>query len=199
MFICSTAGLCIVRTVLNWQTYNFDPTWEGVPNYIIRHWEICVGVIAACIPALRPGYCVVITSISTNCSLRHRSSFSQYHQSNSESGCVGRIRAKMEGKCEDVEEKAHLAKEISHPEPVARDYPATRAIAHLVSVQAGHAAEVVAGKEENPIEGTKGNSGTMEQGITKTTWFGTESEAESQNQSLGDGDLERGECRREFA
>ncbi|MCJ1282468.1 hypothetical protein MMC26_001791 [Xylographa opegraphella] len=52
-----TGCICIARAVLNWQNdYSQDPTWVSVPNWYLRSWEICVGIIAASVPTLRPGY-----------------------------------------------------------------------------------------------------------------------------------------------
>ncbi|MCJ1476866.1 hypothetical protein MMC13_005535 [Lambiella insularis] len=52
-----TGCICIARTVLNWQNYyTQDPAWVSVPNWYLRSWEVCVGIIAASVPTLRPGY-----------------------------------------------------------------------------------------------------------------------------------------------
>ncbi|MCJ1294436.1 hypothetical protein MMC34_005994 [Xylographa carneopallida] len=52
-----TGCICIARAVLNWENdYSQDPTWVSVPNWYLRSWEVCVGIIAASIPTLRPGY-----------------------------------------------------------------------------------------------------------------------------------------------
>lgn len=51
-----TGSLSIVRTVLNWQTETDDPTWAIIPNWYWRPWEVFFGIVAACIPTLRPGY-----------------------------------------------------------------------------------------------------------------------------------------------
>lgn len=60
-----TAACCIVRTVLNGQNVNEDPTWESVDNWHLRSWEVCIGISAASIPALRPGYKHLVSTIST--------------------------------------------------------------------------------------------------------------------------------------
>ncbi|KAL8825941.1 MAG: hypothetical protein Q9191_004107 [Dirinaria sp. TL-2023a] len=51
-----TGSLSIVRTVLNWQNVAEDPSWDVIPNWYWRAWEVFFGIAAACIPALRPGY-----------------------------------------------------------------------------------------------------------------------------------------------
>ena len=44
---------------------NSDPTWEVIDNWYLRSWEVCIGVITASIPALRPGYKTLSASISS--------------------------------------------------------------------------------------------------------------------------------------
>ncbi|KAL8790255.1 MAG: hypothetical protein Q9195_006412 [Heterodermia aff. obscurata] len=51
-----TAALSIVRTVLNGQNQAPDPTWQSIPNWYWRCWEVFFGMAAATIPTLRPGY-----------------------------------------------------------------------------------------------------------------------------------------------
>ena len=72
----STGSLALVRTVLNYQNVTNDPTCElaqvstwdntmstnthtaglSIPNWYWRTWEVLFGVVAACIPTLRPLY-----------------------------------------------------------------------------------------------------------------------------------------------
>ncbi|KAL9085625.1 MAG: hypothetical protein Q9165_007526 [Trypethelium subeluteriae] len=69
--------------------------------------------------------------------------------------------------------------ELTFPGQAAHSYPALRGAAHVASVEADRAAEVGAGDETFPLQGIRGDVSTMEQGkIKKTTWFGTESDAE---------------------
>lgn len=58
-----TGTLCIVRTVLNGQNVARDPTWDSLPNWYWRCWEVFFGIVAACIPTLRPGYAWLIVKI----------------------------------------------------------------------------------------------------------------------------------------
>ncbi|KAI4176176.1 MAG: hypothetical protein LQ343_001220 [Gyalolechia ehrenbergii] len=51
-----TGSLSIVRTVLNGQNVAPDPSWDSLPNWYWRAWEVFFGIVAACIPTLRPGY-----------------------------------------------------------------------------------------------------------------------------------------------
>ena len=58
-----TGALSIVRTVLNWQNEADDPTWASIPNWYWRSWEVFFGIVAACIPTLRPGYKWLVVKI----------------------------------------------------------------------------------------------------------------------------------------
>ncbi|KAL8673610.1 MAG: hypothetical protein Q9168_001965 [Polycauliona sp. 1 TL-2023] len=51
-----TGACCTVRTVLDYQALPIDHTYGGIPNWYWRLFEVQLGIIAACIPALRPGY-----------------------------------------------------------------------------------------------------------------------------------------------
>ena len=51
-----TGACCLVRTVLNGQSIPLDGTYDGIVNWVWRLFEVQVGIIAACIPALRPLY-----------------------------------------------------------------------------------------------------------------------------------------------
>lgn len=58
-----TGSLSIVRTVLNGQNVTNDPTWLSIPNWYWRTWEVFFGIVAACIPTLRPGYVWLCTKV----------------------------------------------------------------------------------------------------------------------------------------
>ena len=75
--IYSTGSLSLVRTILNYQNVTNDPTCRhaledkadystntlkglSIPNWYWRTWEVFFGVVAACIPTLRPLYKWVI-------------------------------------------------------------------------------------------------------------------------------------------
>ncbi|KAI4233244.1 MAG: hypothetical protein LQ349_004533 [Xanthoria aureola] len=49
-----TAGICIGRTALSGQVKTTDVSWAGVPNALARVFEINLGIIAACIPIMKP-------------------------------------------------------------------------------------------------------------------------------------------------
>ena len=51
-----TGACCLVRTVLNGQSIPVDETYDGIVNWIWRLFEVQFGIIAACIPTLRPLY-----------------------------------------------------------------------------------------------------------------------------------------------
>lgn len=54
-----TGACCLVRTVLNNEALPADETYDGIINWIWRLFEVTIGIIAACIPTLRPLYRVL--------------------------------------------------------------------------------------------------------------------------------------------
>lgn len=70
--LCALMGLgvivgacCIVRMVLNFQAIPLDLTYGGIDNWFWRLIEVQLGIIAACAPALRPGYKLVKRGMSS--------------------------------------------------------------------------------------------------------------------------------------
>ena len=70
--LCALMGLgviigacCIVRMVLNFQAIPLDLTYGGIDNWFWRLFEVQLGIIAACAPALRPGYKLVKHGMSS--------------------------------------------------------------------------------------------------------------------------------------
>ena len=55
-----TGACCLVRTVLNNQSVPLDGTYNGIINWLWRLFEVQIGIIAACIPTLRPLYLWVV-------------------------------------------------------------------------------------------------------------------------------------------
>lgn len=51
-----TGFFCLVRTVINNQSFPEDQTYGGIVNWVWRLFEISIGIIAACVPTLRPFY-----------------------------------------------------------------------------------------------------------------------------------------------
>ena len=202
----STAGLSTVRAVLNWENVNADETWESVPNWAFRSWEVSVGIIAACIPALRPGYRVVSSYVSTYYSLHYGSGVStkpsrdqRKTSDESDDTLVGRPSAQAERRTRDLEEKPQLAQELTYPSQAVPYDSAAHGATHVASVQADRSTAIGEGVEDFPMSSIRGDLGKTEQGIKKTTWFGTDSEPEeSQIRSFGSGDLERGQSGRGF-
>ncbi len=58
-----TGACCLVRTVLNNQSVPLDGTYDGIINWLWRLFEVQIGIIAACIPTLRPLYLWVMRRI----------------------------------------------------------------------------------------------------------------------------------------
>lgn len=51
-----TGFFCLVRTVINNQSFPEDQSYGGIVNWVWRLFEVSIGIIAACIPTLRPFY-----------------------------------------------------------------------------------------------------------------------------------------------
>ncbi|KAL9011856.1 MAG: hypothetical protein Q9173_003345 [Seirophora scorigena] len=51
-----TGVLCLVRTVINNQSFPDDESYGGIVNWVWRLFEVSIGIIAACVPTLRPFY-----------------------------------------------------------------------------------------------------------------------------------------------
>ena len=58
-----TGACCLVRTVLNNQSVPLDGTYDGIINWLWRLFEVQIGIIAACIPTLRPLYLWVMKRV----------------------------------------------------------------------------------------------------------------------------------------
>lgn len=51
-----TGACCLVRTVINDQALPLDESYDGIVNWVWRTFEVQIGIIAACVPTLRPLY-----------------------------------------------------------------------------------------------------------------------------------------------
>ncbi|KAI9666553.1 MAG: hypothetical protein M1821_004489 [Bathelium mastoideum] len=164
-----TAAFCLVRTVLNVENVNQDSTWESVPNWYYRSWEVNIGIIAACIPALRPGYRAVTTAVRSYASMRssNRHTSASHKRFHGPSDSDPTVDAKY---VDGYEDKLHLAKELVMP-GVQPDEGAMNFARHEASVEADRARAYGGGDEGFAMGGLKGDLGTVEQGIKKTTWF----------------------------
>lgn len=178
-----TAACCTVRTVQNWQNINSDPSWESVDNWYWRTWEVCIGIVTACIPALRPGYKTVTAGIKSY--LSHRSS-----RKNSvlvDSSEPSRTHADQEANAQRV------------ARALAPHDPALGAAAQAISAEADRAQEYGAGEEGFAMNYLPGDMKTADQGIKKTTVIDVSGmSAQGSQGSLELGDVERGLGNRDF-
>lgn len=173
----STAAVCVVRTILNWQNVNADPTYLSVTNWHWRAWEVCIGVTAACIPALRPGYRTIVASVAS------------YHSKRSSRKTSHNISNDLEnpsGTSEGQGNNAYAAAVVSF------------------SAEADLAQAYGAGEDNFPMQNLPGDKKTADEGLTKvvrqgimkTTDFGiSESPAEKSHErrdSLDLGQEDRG-------
>ncbi|KAI4252582.1 MAG: hypothetical protein LQ352_004203 [Teloschistes flavicans] len=49
-----TGVFCLVRTVINNQSFPDDESYGGIVNWVWRLFEVSIGIIAACVPTLKP-------------------------------------------------------------------------------------------------------------------------------------------------
>ena len=181
----STAAFCMVRTILNWQNVNSDPSWISIPNWYWRSWEVCIGIVAACIPALRPGYKLVTTSIASYMS--HRSLRRSSDAVVNDKTQTPQTRS-VQGL--NAPEAAHL--------PFGGD-PALLATAEAISTEADRAKAYGTGEEGFAMKSLPGDKQTAKQGIKKTTRIDVDTNGAGKSQgSLELGDLERGLGNRDF-
>lgn len=184
-FLNSTAACCIVRTILNWQNVNSDPTWASIDNWYWRAWEVCIGIVAACIPTLRPGYRTIFKGISayfSRRSLRQNSDFALFEPTNT--------RRRSSDLKSDGEQIIR---------PQASYSPCFGAAAQAVSSEANRAERFGVGVEGFPMKALPGDKRTANQGIKKTTRIEIDNSSASRSQkSLGLEDEERGLGNRDF-
>ncbi|KAL8668085.1 MAG: hypothetical protein Q9202_000063 [Teloschistes flavicans] len=121
-----TGACCVVRTVLNYQSIPKDFTYGGIDNWYWRLFEVQLGIIAACIPALRPGYTWTRSKISSYISSRTRSSFTRFSK-----------EPRPPQHLEEVKQarhlKAHPANTYSNPPMMLGSDPSRTVVASLGS------------------------------------------------------------------
>ena len=145
--------------------------------------ETFIGIVAACIPALRPGYKTVAAGIKTY--LSHRSS-----RKNS----VLIDSSEPSRKHADQEPNAPRVARALAPHD-----PALAAAAQAVSAETNHAQNYGAGEEGFAMNYLPGDMKTTDQGIKKTTSIDVAGRSAHGSQgSLGLGDVERGLENRDF-
>ena len=173
---CSTAACCIVRTIMNWQNINSDPTWASIDNWYWRSFEVCIGIVAASIPALRPGYRTVSASISSYLSRR------TLHKKNT---AVATLDPNSD-KLPIAKTKDNTFKHSKNP---------LRAAARTASIEADRAQELGAGDDGFAMKSLPGDKRTMDEGIKKTIRVDVDIESQK---SLGLGGSETGEGNTSF-
>ena len=165
---------------------NSDPTWESIDNWYWRSWEVCIGIIAACIPALRPGYKTVSAGIASYVS--HRTS-----GKSSDVALVGPGNRKNNTADRKLPNARHIAR------PQASHGPAFGKAAEAISTEADRAQEYGAGEDGFAMNSLPGDMKTADQGIKKTTRIDVHGRsADGSQRSLDLGDVERGFGNRDF-
>lgn len=158
---------------------NADTTWTSVPNWYWRSFEVCIGVVAACIPALRPGYKTISAGITTY--LSHRSS-----GKNSTSAPVNN------GNPPSTTQGQKSTAQLKHDQ-------AFGAAARSVSIEADRAQAYGAGEDDFAMNYLPGDKKTATQGIKKTTRIDVGATGRNGSpRSLDLGDVEGGLGNRDF-
>ena len=159
---------------MNWQNVNSDPTWASIDNWYWRSWEVCIGIIAACIPALRPGYKTI--SVSLNSYLARRSS---QKLSTFDPVKAGNAVYVHSDEAPIARYGADSGKRPSGPREAA---------GHAASAEIDHAVRYGVGEENFAMKSLPGDKSTMDQGIKKTTRVDVDV-GSHRNPELDDGDV----------
>ncbi|KAI4199304.1 MAG: hypothetical protein LQ350_004686 [Teloschistes chrysophthalmus] len=170
-----TAACCIVRTVMNWQNVTSDTTWTSVDNWYWRAWEVNIGIIAACIPPLRPAYATTTSFVKSYMSR----AFTQ------RSTAFARIKEGKSSKAKSDEEpitrhQANSTHQIADP---------LEAASHAASAENDRARIFGMGEEGFAMNSLPGDKSTKDSQIKKTTRVDVEI---SSQRSLTLGGGERG-------
>ena len=140
---------------MNWQNVNSDPTWASIDNWYWRSWEVCIGIVAASIPALRPGYKALSSSLQSFClhrSTRESSAFDPLKEGHpltisSDEGALSR-------------HMLHLATQHNRPHEAA---------IHAALAEADRGVNYGVGEESYAMKALPGDKNLMSPGIKKTT------------------------------
>ena len=140
---------------MNWQNVNSDSTWASIDNWYWRTLEVCIGVITASIPALRPGYNVLYVSLRSYLSRRSSRDYSTFGITkagnpsyvHSDEGPIAQYSASSTKQPNGPREAAH----------------------HAASAEIDRAMQYGAGEENFAMNSLPGDKRTMEHGIKKTT------------------------------
>ena len=162
---------------MNWQNVNSDSTWASIDNWYWRSWEVCIGIIAACIPALRPGYKTISASLHSY--LARRSSSQNFSTLGSSKAGKPLYAPSDEGPI--AQYGAGSAEQPSGPREAARD---------AASAEIGHAVQYGVGEENFAMKSLPGDKSTMDQGIKKTTRVDVDI-GNNRSPGIDDGDARR--------
>ena len=181
-FHYSTAACCIVRTVMNWQNVSSDPTWASIDNWYWRTMEVTIGITAACIPALLPGYRFLKNSIKSYYSHRSKSGKST-GMALFNSDRLFRIPTEHKASDPPLPAKAMTMQQR----------PGLWAAANAASHEMD-GANRNGGCDTMPLRPLPGDKGTMTGGIKKMMMFGVSSHdiSHETRRSAAERDLERG-------
>ena len=140
---------------MNWQNINSDPTWASIDNWYWRTLEVCIGVITASIPALRPGYKTMSASLRSYLSRRASGNYSTFGLNK-----AGKPLYAHSDEGPIAQYSANSADKSTGPREAAR---------HAASVEIDQAMQYGAGEENFAMNSLPGDKSTMDHGIKKTT------------------------------
>lgn len=140
---------------MNWQNVNSDSTWASIDNWYWRTLEVCIGVITASIPALRPGYKAVSAIVRSYLSRRSSGNYSTFGLTKAGNPLYARSD---EGPI--AQYSANSAKQPSGPREAAR---------HAASAEIDQAMQYGAGEEHFAMNSLPWDKSTMKHDIKKTT------------------------------
>jgi hypothetical protein len=162
--------------VYNWENINSDPTYDSIPNWYFRSWEVNIGIIAGSIPVLRPAWKTAAASIRS------------YSEKRSSNQISDEPRTSI-----SANDAAAFVKDLVHPSPIA-SVP-WQAAKHTATVEADRTATF--GEPDLYMRDLAGDFRPTEQGIKKTIEFEIAGRSDSHSTSPSH-DLEKGEVNRDF-
>lgn len=175
---------------MNWQNISSDPTWSSIDNWYWRSWEVCIGISAACIPALLPGYRTVSAGLSSYFTYRTKRG-----SRSTETALIGTKNLALR----NPKDRGYTSLSIPTQARLAKHAPGLRAAKEAASAEADHA-EVYGAGEDFTMNALPGDKKTGNQGIRKSTTIDV-SEARvraGSGRSPEEEDLEKGPGRIDF-
>ena len=145
---------------MNWQNITSDATWASIDNWYWRSWEVGLGIVAACIPALRPGYRSLSASLISHFS--HRSLYERHADAalldtkNAAPKSAGQI---------------HVGPQVPVQAPIVRHGPELRAPPQTMSAKVDRVQKVGADDDTIAMQSLTGDKELVGDGARKMKTF----------------------------